>query len=196
MRFMTHNISPHTGVPAGTKIPMDSHQKMFRKMSCIKVDGDAYRTELHEVVEEVPVALFVNGRHAMTAMMSPVQLEEFVTGFLFTEQIIKGVEEIESIRIEKNRISVITRNLFKVLGPKKTILSGCGGSVSFIDAGKLPTIQSNLIITPQKIEESIKTALASDLHRITGGSTSSPCSIAVPSCQCLRISAGIMQLTG
>lgn len=148
---------------------MDSHQKMFRKMSCIKVDGNEYRTELHEVVEEVPVALFVNGRHAMTAMMSPVQLEEFVTGFLFTEQIIKGIEEIESIRIEKNRISVITRNLFKVLGPKKTILSGCGGSVSFIDAGKLPTIQSDLIITPQKIEESIKTALASDLHRITGG---------------------------
>ncbi len=105
----------------------------------------------------------------MTAMMSPVQLEEFVTGYLFTEQIIKGVDEIESIRIEKNRISVITKNLFKVLGPKKTILSGCGGSVSFIDAEKLPKIQSDFIITTQKIEESIKTALASDLHRITGG---------------------------
>ena len=98
---------------------------------------------LHEVVEEVPVALFVNGRHAMTAMMSPVQLEDFVTGYLFTEQIIKGVEEIESIRIEKNRISVITKNLFKVLGPKKTILSGCGGSVSYIDAEKLPRIKSD-----------------------------------------------------
>ena len=138
-------------------------------MPCIKIDGDEFRKELHEVVEEVPIALFVNGRHAMTAMMSPVQLDEFVTGYLFTEQIIKGIGEIESIRIEQNRISVITKNLFKVLGPKKTILSGCGGSVSFIDTAKLPTIQSDLMITPKKIEESIKNALVSDLHRITGG---------------------------
>ena len=138
-------------------------------MPCIKADGTTFEKVLHEVVEEVPIALFVNGRHAMTAMMSPVQLEEFVTGYLYTEQIIKGVNEIESIRIEKNRISVITKNLFKVLGPKKTILSGCGGSVSFIDAEKLPKIQSDFTITPKKIEESVKNALASDLHRTTGG---------------------------
>jgi FdhD protein len=138
-------------------------------MPCIKADGIAFEKVLHEVVEEVPIALFVNGRHAMTAMMSPVQLEEFVTGYLYTEQIIKGIDEIESIRIEKNRISVITKNLFKVLGPKKTILSGCGGSVSFIDAEKLPKIQSDFTITPKKIEESVKNALASDLHRATGG---------------------------
>jgi FdhD protein len=138
-------------------------------MPCIKADGTTFDKVLHEVVEEVPIALFVNGRHAMTAMMSPVQLEDFVTGYLYTEQIIKGVNEIESIRIEKNRISVITKNLFKVLGPKKTILSGCGGSVSFIDAEKLPKIQSDFTITPKKIEESVKNALASDLHRTTGG---------------------------
>ena len=138
-------------------------------MPCIKADGTTFEKVLHEVVEEVPIALFVNGRHAMTAMMSPVQLEEFVTGYLYTEQIIKGVNEIESIRIEKNRISVITKNLFKVLGPKKTILSGCGGSVSFIDAEKLPKILSDFTITPKKIEESVKNALASDLHRTTGG---------------------------
>jgi FdhD protein len=144
-------------------------EKMYRKLPCIKVDGDTFENALHEVIEEVPIALFVNGRHAMTAMMSPVQLEEFVTGYLFTEQIIKGVNEIESIRIEKNRISVITKNLFKVLGPKKTILSGCGGSTSYIDAEKLPKITSDLVITTGKINESIRDVLSSDLHRTTGG---------------------------
>jgi FdhD protein len=142
---------------------------MYRKLPCIKVDGNSHRKELHEVVEEVPVALFVNGRHAMTAMMSPVQLEDFVTGYLFTEQIIKNVDEIESIKIEKNRISVITKNLFKVLGPKKTILSGCGGSVSYIDAEKLPRIKSDFIISTEKISESIRDALSSELHHTTGG---------------------------
>ena len=144
-------------------------EKMYRKLPCIKVDGDTFGNALHEVVEEVPVALFVNGRHAMTAMMSPVQLEDFVTGYLFTEQIIKGVDEIESIRIDKNRISVITKNLFKVLGPKKTILSGCGGSVSYIDAEKLPKIKSDFVIGIEKINESVRDALSSDLHKTTGG---------------------------
>src|SRR4030042_3314751 len=151
---------------AGT---MNSQEKMYRMLPCIKADGNSFEKVLHEVVEEVPIALFVNGRHAMTAMMSPVQLEEFVTGYLYTEQIIKGVDEIESIRIEKNRISVITKNLFKVLGPKKTILSGCGGSVSFIDAEKLPKIKSDFTTTTKIIEESVKTVMSSDLHRTTGG---------------------------
>jgi FdhD protein len=144
-------------------------EKMYRKLPCIKVDGDTSGTVLHEVVEEVPVAVFVNGRHAVTVMISPVQLEDFVTGYLFTEQIIKGVDEIESVRIEKNRISVITRNLFKVLGPKKTILSGCGGSTSYIDAEKLPKIKSDFVISREKINESVRDVLSSDLHRTTGG---------------------------
>ncbi len=142
---------------------------MFKRLPCIKVDGEKTRTDLHEVIEEVPLALFVNGRHAMTAMMSPVQLEDFVTGYLFTEQIIKGVDEIESIKIDKNRMSVITKNLFKVLGPKKTSLSGCGGSTSFIDTGKLPSIKSDYSISTVNIWISIKAVLNSELHITTGG---------------------------
>ena len=142
---------------------------MFRKLPCIRVDGEKCSKGLHEVIEEVPLALFVNGRHAMTAMMSPVQLEEFVTGYLFTEQIIRGIDEIESIKIEKNRMSVITKNLFKVLGPKKTILSGCGGSTSYIDTEKLPKITSDYSITTQDIWNLVKTVLNSELHMTTGG---------------------------
>jgi len=142
---------------------------MFRNIPAVQISGeDAIRTT-HEVIEEIPFALFINGRHAMTAMMSPVQLEDFVTGYLFTEQIIKGVDEIESIRIEKNRISVLTKNLFKVVGPKKTILSGCGGSTSYIDTEKLPKIQSDLTITPQMIRDRTKEGMESDLHVKTGG---------------------------
>ena len=142
---------------------------MYQKIPCIKVEGEKAKTDLHEVIEEVPMALFVNGRHAMTAMMSPVQLEDFVTGYLYTEQIIKTIDEIESIRIEKNRMSVITKNLFKVLGPKKTILSGCGGSTSFIDTEKLPKISSGYSISTADIWNSVKAVLNSDLHIKTGG---------------------------
>ena len=142
---------------------------MYRSLPCIRVDGDLFEHGAHEVVEEIPIALFINGRHAMTAMMSPVNLEDFVTGYMFTEQIIKTVDEIESIKIEKNRISVITKNLFKVLGPKKTILSGCGGSTSFIDAEKLPKIHSDFSISAGAISTALRSVLDSDIHRTTGG---------------------------
>jgi FdhD protein len=142
---------------------------MYKRLPCIKVDGENAKSDLHEVIEEVPLALFVNGRHAMTAMMSPVQLEEFVTGYLYTEQIIKNVDEIESIKIDKNRMSVITKNLFKVLGPKKTILSGCGGSTSYIDTEKLPKVRSDYSISMTDIRTSVKAVLNSELHVTTGG---------------------------
>lgn len=142
---------------------------MYRKVPCIRGDGNEFEPSTHEVVEELPIALFINGRHVMTAMMTPIRLEDFVTGYMFTEQIIKNIDEIESIKIEKNRISVITKNLFKGFGPKKTILSGCGGTSSFIDAEKLPKITSDFVISAEKIQEKIKTVLDSDLHRLTGG---------------------------
>ena len=142
---------------------------MFKNLPCIKMDGESAKAGTHEVIDEVPEALFVNGRHAMTAMMSPTDLEDFVTGYLFTEQIIKGADEIESIRIEKNRISVITKNLFKVLGPKKTILSGCGGAASYIDTEKLPKITSDLSLSPELIRTMVREVLESELHKMTGG---------------------------
>jgi FdhD protein len=143
--------------------------RMSRPVPCVKVDGDLCEKTPHEVVEELPIAVFVNGRHAMTAMMSPVDLEDFVTGYLFTEQIIKGVDDIESIKLDQNRISVITKNLFKVLGPKKTILSGCGGSTSFIDPGKLPKIKSTFTIRTNAILAAQRLLPDSALHKATGG---------------------------
>lgn len=142
---------------------------MYRDIRAVQISGEEASITSHEVIEEIPFALFINGRHAVTAMMSPVQLEDFVTGYLFTEQIIRTVEEIESIRIEKNRISVITKNLFKVVGPKKTILSGCGGSTSYIDTDKLPKIASDLAISAQMIRNRTREGLESDLHTKTGG---------------------------
>jgi FdhD protein len=142
---------------------------MYRKIPCIRVSGGTFEEATHEVIEEIPLALFLNGRHIMTAVTSPTGYEDFITGYLFCEQIIRGIDEIESIRIEKNRISVLTKNLFKVSGQKKTILSGCGGSTSYIDVEKLPKIRSDFSITPEIIWNLSKEVLNSDLHRTTGG---------------------------
>lgn len=147
----------------------DQGEAVFKQIPCIRVSGEAFEESIHEVIEEIPLALFLNGRHIMTAVTSPGQYEDFITGYLFTEQIIRGIDEIESIRIEKNRISVLSKNLFRVTGQKKTILSGCGGSTSYIDVEKLEKIHSDFSITPEIIRNLSEEVLNSDLHRESGG---------------------------
>jgi FdhD protein len=73
---------------------------MYRTVPCIKSDNGSMIPSSHDVVIEVPLSVYVNGRHALTAMISPVMLEEFVTGFLYTERIIRKPEDIDSLRIE------------------------------------------------------------------------------------------------
>ncbi|WP_048158921.1 hypothetical protein [Methanosarcina sp. WWM596] len=54
---------------------------------CIKCDNGSMVPSSHDVVMDVTLAVFVNGHHALIAMVSPTMLEEFVTGFLYTEWI-------------------------------------------------------------------------------------------------------------
>jgi len=142
---------------------------LYRELPIVRVDGDSFVPATHPVVEEMPLSVTVNGRHTLTAMTSPAMLREFVVGFLYTERIVKDLQEIESIRIEGSAASVLTKNPYSILTSHKTVLSGCGGSTSFLDAGRLPGITSDLTLAPEAIRAATKETLDSDLHRTTGG---------------------------
>jgi FdhD protein len=142
---------------------------MLKKFNCVKFDTNNFIKSTHEVVKEFPLSIFINGRHFVTAMISPQMVREFVIGYLFSEKVIENIKEIESLRIEGNIAKVITDNDLKVLPVKKIIVSGCGGGSSFLDERKLPKISSNLKIDAADIFAGLKSLLNSDLHRITGG---------------------------
>jgi FdhD protein len=142
---------------------------MYRELPCTRVDANGLRKTTDPVAEEVPVTVTVNGRQVATAMTSPVELEIFATGLLFTEGIIRGRGEIDSIQVERNGVKVITKDLLRSVGPRRTILSGCGGSSSFLDPAKLPKVTSPLTVPSQEISRSLKELLQSDIHRLTGG---------------------------
>ena len=142
---------------------------MLKKFNCLKFDTNNFVKSVHEVVEEFPLSIFINGRHFVTAMISPQMVREFVIGYLFSEKVIENIKEIESLRIEVNIAKVIIDNSLKVLPVKKLIVSGCGGGSSFLDELKLPKISSNLKIDGGDIFAGLKSLLNSDLHRITGG---------------------------
>ncbi len=155
---------------------------MYSTVPCIKYDNGSMVPSSHEVVMEVPLAVFVNGRHALTAMVSPTMLEEFVTGFLYTERIIRKLDDIESLHIEESRsknekiknisalsASVLTKDPFSIMLSGKTVLSGCGGDTSYMDADRLPKIQSDLVTDVLTIKSIMKETMVSDLHTRTGG---------------------------
>ncbi len=125
---------------------------MFKKIACIRIGGGQVT---QDAAEEAPVAVFVNGRHLTTVILSPAGLRDFITGYLYTEEIIRSAGDIESVRIEENRISVLTKNIFKRVSVKKTILSGCGGAISYIDTQKLPAIDSDLTVFVPDIEAAV-----------------------------------------
>ncbi len=142
---------------------------MLKKFNCLKFNANNFIKSRHEVVEELPLSIFINGRYFVTAMISPQMVREFVIGYLFSEKVIKNIEEIESLQIEKNIAKVIISIPLKVLSVKKLIVSGCGGESSFLDELKLPKISSNLKIDAGDIFGGLKSLLNSDLHRVTGG---------------------------
>lgn len=137
------------------------------RVRCLRWNEQIKEAE-DKVVEEMPLSMFINGRHFVTAMICPRMEKEFVIGHLFSEGIIKKPEEIESLQIQENIARVIISNPVKVL-TRRTIVSGCGGGSSFLDEPKLPKIESELKIPGEEIFDAIKSISGSELHKTTGG---------------------------
>ncbi|RQD84151.1 MAG: sulfurtransferase FdhD [Methanocalculus sp. MSAO_Arc2] len=125
---------------------MQQNRFGYVSIPCLRVHETGYLESTCEIPEETVTAIFVNGRHAATMVLSPENLREYIIGYLFSEEIIKTAGDIESIRYEPNRISVLTRDPFRITGRRRTVLAGCGGSVSSIDTSKLPTLESGYTI--------------------------------------------------
>jgi len=142
---------------------------VLEEFLCLKFSDDVLVESKDWIVEEVPLSIFVNGRHFVTAMVSPAMREEFIIGNLFSERIIGNVQEIESLQIEGNIAKIVVKNPLKILKSKKTIVSGCGGDSSFLDESKLPRIDSDVKICVDDLFKAVKSILNSDLHRATGG---------------------------
>ncbi len=142
---------------------------MKKEINCINFNGEHISESGDEVVKEEPLSIFINGRHFATTMISPQMKKEFVIGHLFSEGIMRDIEEMESLQIEENIANVIMSSNLKVLAAKKLIVSGCGGGASFLEESKLPKVSSDLKIGAFEVFKGVKSISGSNLHRITGG---------------------------
>ena len=142
---------------------------MIRDCNCIRMDGDIWEEAACQVVEEVPLSIFINGWHFAAAMISPQLRAEFVTGHLYSERIIASKNEIESLEIEGNVARAIVANPMRAFVPRRPIVSGCGGIASFLDESKLPLIKSGLMIDRIQAKEAMNSISLSEIHIATGG---------------------------
>lgn len=142
---------------------------MIKDFECLRVEGDEVEKATCQVAEEVPLSIFINGRHFATAMISPQMRKEFVAGHLYSERIITSVQEIESMEVEGDVARAIISNPIQSIMPRRPIVSGCGGIASFLDEARLPTVGSDLSISREQAQEAMRAISLSETHVATGG---------------------------
>ncbi len=112
-----------------------------RQLDIIRITGTGAVRKRDLVVRETPVTIFLNDVDLVTLLCSPKDLEYLAVGFLFSEGLIKGKEDIKSIFADKKDGVVWIETVGKrkphdnVL-TKRLITTGCGKGLSFVDSPK------------------------------------------------------------
>lgn len=96
------------------------------------------------MLDEHLYSFSVNGRILTSILMMKGNETAFAYGYLTTEGIVDA-SHIESVMADDVDISVLTTDTQQVLLPKKTVVSGCGGTASYLDAAKLPVLSAQAV---------------------------------------------------
>lgn len=157
--------------------------KKTRIYNIIKIkDGIKEATE-DEVVEESPLSIFLNHQKITSLMCTPQDQKHLGVGFLFTEGLIRGKDDISRILFnsKQNQVKVFTkikRRIPKDFFQGETFTSGCGKRKSFQrfeDLNLLEDVMINLEFTLSADEISKlmrEFELKSSVFRSTGGAHS------------------------
>ncbi len=124
---------------------------MFREIPALRIRGTTAEPFSDEVMVEIPLTIQVNGRSVGTAMTSPVDLPEFVTGFLFTTGTIGALSELVSLEIDGETARVVVKQSTTTVLQQKA------------DPAGAPRVPAETII------KGLFEVLESELHNRTGG---------------------------
>jgi FdhD protein len=106
------------------------------------------------VVREALVRLHVNGRELVMLMCTPHELDWLALGFLCSEGIIAGPQDVRRVVICPSGacVEVWLHDAERAMPSGKIITSGCGGGITFADlsAGIIP-FASRLKVTPRQL---------------------------------------------
>jgi FdhD protein len=130
------------------------------------------------VTEEIPITIILNGQELVTLLCSPGNLKYLAVGFLASEGLIKGKEEIGQVLVDDRRgvVRVATTGEKKDAGDllfKRLITSGCGRGASLsraADASGLGKVTSEGRFSAAEILNLTRAfQQRSEVYRSTGG---------------------------
>jgi FdhD protein len=140
---------------------------------------DGGKSESEEMIaREFPLTIIFNNQELVTLLCSPTNLNYLAVGFLASEGLITGKDEIKRIMLDSQRGVVrVETGEDKELAPnflfKRFITSGCGRGASFYgaaDAASLTKVESQTQISAQVIFALMKEFQhRSQVYRVTHG---------------------------
>jgi FdhD protein len=152
--------------------PVVAHSEPVVYLECL---GEALDCASKPVVIESAWPLIVNDRHWLTVLCTPTKLNYFVLGFLYNEGLIAGPDDILDLQIGQSpeaviRVELQERDLH--LPERRTLTSGCGGGITFVDlAAARERVRSSLRVTAGQISDlmaRLMAAVADDYRRVGG----------------------------
>jgi FdhD protein len=131
------------------------------------------------VASDKTICLFINGEYYRTFIATPSLVEELVMGHLFTEGIIKSMDELKEFKVKSLRANVeltseINLNLLN-MSKVDLITTACGSLTPSIRADRLdlPKNTSGLRVMTEVIWDMVRELnLRSKVHTETGGTHS------------------------
>ena len=106
-----------------------------------------------EVIQEILLTLYVNGRELASIMCSPRDQDYLALGFLKNEGLLGELSELQALTISRNGCCVDVWLDHAVPAPRRVVItSGCGGGVTFDDpaAGVEPVVET-ITIAPERL---------------------------------------------
>lgn len=108
---------------------------------------------------ERATALYLNESELLTIQATPIFLEDWALGFLYTEGIIQGPEDLRQVHVKLDPVQVnaqVDSDCLqdRELAGKRYLTSGCGKGITFSsvkDAMQLRPIRHTLSIRPEQI---------------------------------------------
>jgi|GEM_PF-213810 len=135
-------------------------------------DGLFTRGETTVIIEkELPI--YVNGRHLVTASITPVMEKEFVIGYLFGQGFIDSLKEVASVEIKdytaRVRLKYAGKRALITQKASYRIVSG-GGRVAFAGETDLPPLRDHRKVRRRIVFKGINTLFeTARLYRETEG---------------------------
>jgi FdhD protein len=141
------------------------------KLSVVRVIGQHKRRLEDAVVSEFSLTIILNGQELVTLLCSPSKLEYLAVGFLLSEGLIEGEDDITKLSVDDQGGVVRVEagesiRLDSQLASRKLVTSGGGRGVGSIP----PRVESDITISARRVFALVNEFVqCSPVYRATGG---------------------------